>query len=129
MSPSGTCVSGCRPLVAALLLLAFALGCSTTKKADWDSRVGSYTYDQAVIDLGPPDRVAEISDGFKVAEWYQGSGSSFSVGVGFGSVSGGGGHGTGVGVGQSVTTGPKGKYLQLTFDKEGKLARWQKITR
>jgi hypothetical protein len=51
--------------VLSLLLLA---GCSTTK-IDWASRIGVYTYDQAVADFGPPDKEAKLKDGTVVAEW------------------------------------------------------------
>ena len=47
------------PIVFAALLLA---GC-VTPKIDWAARVGNYTYDQAVMDFGPPDKSAKLSDG------------------------------------------------------------------
>ena len=43
-------------------------GCATAK-IDWTSRVGHYTYSQAVKDYGPPDNSAKLSDGSTVAEW------------------------------------------------------------
>ena len=49
------------------LLLIFA-GCTTTK-IDWNSRIGIYTYDQAVLENGPPDKYARLQDGTTVAEW------------------------------------------------------------
>ena len=49
---------------AAALLIA---GCATP--IDWKTRVGAYTLDQAVIELGPPDKQAKLSDGTTVAEW------------------------------------------------------------
>ena len=57
-------------LVVALVLV----GCATSK-INWAERVGHYTYDQAVLEMGPPDRSAKISDGSTVAEWltYHGS--------------------------------------------------------
>ncbi|MGH9578308.1 MAG: hypothetical protein ACRD3R_12790, partial [Terriglobales bacterium] len=51
-------------LVLSALLLA---GCATA--IDWNTRVGTYTYDQAVLELGPPDKHAQLSDGTTVAEW------------------------------------------------------------
>jgi hypothetical protein len=53
------------PAVFAALLLA---GC-VTPKIDWAARVGNYTYDQAVMEFGPPDKSAKLSDGSTVAEW------------------------------------------------------------
>ena len=50
-----------------LTILALAtvlmVGCKTTKPIDWNSRVGTYTFDQAVTELGPPDKQATLSDG------------------------------------------------------------------
>ena len=54
-------------LIISLSALAIA-GCATAK-IDWTSRVGHYTYSQAVKDFGPPDSSAKLSDGSTVAEW------------------------------------------------------------
>jgi hypothetical protein len=55
-----------------LPLLAVVLaGCVTTSRIDWASRVGNYTYDQAVAEFGPPDKAAKLSDGATVAEWQE----------------------------------------------------------
>ena len=99
-------------------------GCKSTPKVDWNSRVGTYTYDQAVQELGPPDKTATLSDGKKVADWIQGSqGSGLSFGIGTGYSSGG----TGVGVGaRSGGTGYSDRVLRLTFDVENKLVAWSK---
>jgi hypothetical protein len=106
-------------------ILAFwVAGCATTK-IDWNSRVGAYTFDQAVLELGPPDRSAELTDGTRVVEWLTSRGHS---------------HGT-------YTTfadpypfyfdGPRthyysaspspDHYLRLTFNPEGKLAAWRRV--
>ena len=52
-------------IVFAALLLA---GC-VTPQIDWAARVGNYTYDQAVMEFGPPDKLAKLSDGSTVVEW------------------------------------------------------------
>ena len=44
-------------------------GCQTTPKVDWESRVGQWTYDDVVKDMGPADKRETLSDGSKVAEW------------------------------------------------------------
>jgi len=108
-----------------LLCLAFALfaGCSTTPKVDWDSRVTSgYTFDQAVTELGPPDKQAKLSDGKTVAEWIKHSsgGSGLSLGTGFYS------GGVGIGVAQGVGSSYKDKVLKLIFSPENKLVSWSK---
>jgi hypothetical protein len=112
----------------AILVLAGALivGCKTTPPIDWDSRVGNFTYDQAVTELGPPDKQAKLSDGKTVAEWitHHGGGSGLSIGTGF--FSGGGGSGVGVGAGQSIGSGYSDKILKLTFGPDHELAAWSK---
>jgi hypothetical protein len=104
-----------------LLTLAF-VGCSTTKKADWNSRVGSYTYDQAILELGPPDKQAKLSDGQTVAEWItrRSGGTGLAIGTGYY------GSGVGVGVGQSVGSGYSDRSLKLTFGTDGRLSNWSK---
>jgi hypothetical protein len=89
----------------------FITGCQTTKPTDWNSRVGIYTFDQAVTELGPPDKQAKLSDGKTVAEWitHREGGGSFSVGTGFY------GGNNGVGVSQTVGTGYNDRVLTLTF--------------
>jgi len=113
-------------VLALLLMLGFVFaGCSSSKpKVDWNSRVGNYTYDQAVQELGPPDKTAKLTDGTTVAEWVTGhhsSGTGLSIGTG---VFGGGG---GVGVSQGISSGNSyDSVLKLTFTVDGKLASWAK---
>ena len=64
-----------RSLMAAVLGLLL-LGCATSK-IDWNSRVGTYTYDQALLELGPPDKSANLKDGTIVAEWLTRRGRSY----------------------------------------------------
>ncbi len=54
-----------------VLLAVVIAGCATTPKIDWAARVGHYTFDQAAVDMGPPDKFAKLSDGSIVAEWMQ----------------------------------------------------------
>ena len=111
-------------LFLAILTVAAALitGCKTTKPVDWNSRVGSYTFDQAVTELGPPDKQAGLSDGKIVASWitHRYGGTSFSVGTGFY------GGNSGFGVGQTVGTGYPDRVLTLTFGTNYVLAAWSK---
>ena len=108
-------------LVFAMLSLVFA-GCQTTPKVDWNSRVGNFTYDQAVEELGPPDKSATLSDGTTVAEWIKRSSGGVSFGFGTGFYGGG----TGVGMGQTVGTGYGDKVLRLVFGPDKKLVSWSK---
>jgi hypothetical protein len=76
-----------RDALLTLLLVVgtiFFAGC-VTHRIDWAGRVGTYTYDQAVTELGPPDKQATLSDGRLVAEWisrYYNSGTAI-VGAGY----------------------------------------------
>ncbi len=103
-------------ITTATASLAFSLGCKSTPKVDWNERIGNYTYDQAVAEMGPPDKTATLSDGSKVADWItrRSGGSGLSFGTGFY-----GGHG-GVAVGQTVATGSD-RVLRLTFGTDGRL--------
>lgn len=62
-------------LLMAVLLLA---GCATTR-IDWNSRIGQYSYDDAVMELGVPDRQATLSDGSIVGEWLRQRGGAYGV--------------------------------------------------
>lgn len=110
------------PLVTLLLAALVIAGCATTRPIDWNSRVGSYTFDQAVTELGPPDKQAKLSDGKTVAEWItrREGGTSFSVGTGFV------GGNAGFGVGQTVGTGYSDRVLTLTFGTNNVLTAWSK---
>jgi hypothetical protein len=67
----------------ATLLALLVIGCATTK-IDWNSRVGSYTFDDAVMELGVPDRQAPLTDGSIVAEWLTRRGGAWAHGHSFG---------------------------------------------
>ena len=71
-------------LLFVAFVIALLIGCQSTPKVNWDSRIGQYTYDQAVVEFGVPDKTATLSDGRKVVEWItrRSGGSAFSLGVG-----------------------------------------------
>ena len=94
--------------------------------ADWGSRIGTYTYEEALAELGEPDVIGESSEGM-IAEWVIRRSPMVSFSFGFGSGSYGHHTGTGIGVGTSVTPPPSGEYLHLRFDKDGKLAEWTRV--
>jgi hypothetical protein len=101
-----------------VLVLSLVAGCRSTPKVDWPARVGTYTFDQAVVELGPPDKSTKLTDGTLVAEWAVGrSGGGLSVGVGTGYSTGRGG----VGVGQTIFRGRSQPWLRLTFGPDGRL--------
>ena len=53
----------------ALVLTAGLLAGCASPGIDWAARLGNYTFDQAVLELGPPDKSARLTDGTVVAEW------------------------------------------------------------
>jgi hypothetical protein len=107
-------------LCAVFAALFIATGC-VTNKVDWNARVGHYTFDQAVTELGPPDKQARLSDGRNVAEWvtrhYVGSSV---VGTGYYGYPGG------VGYVQSVGPNTYETELRLTFNTNSVLDAWSK---
>jgi hypothetical protein len=108
------------------LLVLLLAGCSTNK-VDWNARVGNYTHDQAVLELGPPDRESTLSDGGRVAEWLVSRLRSPDYYWGGGGWRGGwwgGGWGGYVQSGQTYET-----FIRLTFSPDGKLQAWKKISR
>ena len=105
-----------------LVLTLFIAGCATKPQTDWNSRVGNFTYDQAVIELGPPTAETKLTDGRRVADWVVGRTGSTGFSVGFGSF----GRHTGVGMSQGFGTGPQERILRLTFGADGKLSEWKR---
>ena len=68
--------------IVGVLIAATLVGCAGPK-IDWSTRVGSYTFDDAVREMGPPERQATLSDGSKVVDWVTERGSrTGSLGVG-----------------------------------------------
>jgi hypothetical protein len=103
------------------LLAAFFTGCTTTPPIDWNSRVGHYTYEQAVAELGRPNRQARLSDGTTVSKWSAQPSVNPGVNTGmsyYGS--------TGFTGNQTVGPGGNNQMLQLTFDTNGVLTAWSK---
>ena len=121
------------PFLSLAVALALA-GCATqghSVKVDprtihWSERVGTYTYDQAIAELGKPAITGESNEG-RTAEWILQRSPRMSFGFGVG----GGGYGShsvvGAGVGSSVSPPAHGENLRLTFDHDGKLKEWSKV--
>ena len=104
------------------LLAGFMVACKSTPRVDWNTRVGNYTYNQALTDLGPPDSTAKLTDGRTVCKWITArtTGPTFGIGTGFY------GPGAGVGVGQTIGPTYNERILMLTFDTNNVLAAWSK---
>ena len=124
-----------------LLSLLFAtslVGCATNPPVDWNSRVGHYTYTDAVRELGQPGREIRLSNGSTEFKWFPrtgpapaaaNSGSSFAVGGlnnpnaanNLNWTAANSGIGTGPGASHAFN-----RYLELTFDSNGVLTSWSK---
>ncbi|MBL9139590.1 MAG: hypothetical protein JNK85_27220 [Verrucomicrobiales bacterium] len=113
-------------IVPVLCLLAFTQGCAS-RRIDWATRIGSYSYDDAIREMGPPDKSAKLSDGSTVADWLTSRGSRTITSYGrehypYGAY--------GMGPNLVVVDPPMpDRFLRLTFDPQGKLASWQRAYR
>ncbi len=106
------------------VLLLFA-GCATAGKTDWPGRLGNYTYDNAVKELGPPDKTETLSDGGRVADWFFMRRGGMTVSLGLASFGSNSAAGTGTTLG---TVGGR-PTLRLTFGGDGKLQSAQELGR
>lgn len=108
----------------AITLAALVLAGCVTQKIDWSARVGNYTYDQAVMELGPPDKSAKLTDGTVVADWLTHHAQTIVApepyfappGCYYGSFT----------PMYSETYVPA-RYLRLTFGADGKLKKWRDL--
>jgi hypothetical protein len=116
MKMSSTAKDFC--LAVLFFAFAFITGCATAPPVDWNSRVGHYTYAQAVNELGPPNRQSHLSNGATVFKWFLQPRAP--------TVMPNNGMNNGFGVGQSLNVGLNNQYLQLTFDTNGVLTAWSK---
>lgn len=114
-------------LVGVVVLGVFLTGCATNK-IDWGARVGNYTYDQAVMELGPPDKQAKLTDDTVVAEWLTRRGYRHSYPIG-------GYYGPcpawyyGPAYSGYIDSYSPDYFLRLTFGANGKLMAWKKFVR
>ena len=114
-------------LLALLAALVFA-GCATGPKIDWAARIGHYTYDQTVLELGPPDKEAKLDNGIVVANWITRRGYAYTTGgtVAYNNY-------PGMVIVPSHNQGclpiqgySPSCFLRLTFGADGKLTEWKK---
>lgn len=123
--------------VLPLVFVCSLVGCATNPPADWNSRVGHYTYADAVHELGQPDREIRLGNGSTEFKWFARTAppnavSNPSMAVGglnnpnAANKAGWSGAGTGVGNGSIAGTGFNSRYLELTFDSHGVLTTWSK---
>jgi len=127
MNSSARVFARALPWLFPFALAALLTGCAT-QRIDWSARVGSYTYDQAVLELGPPDRWAQLRDETVVADWLTSRGFTYvhsPWGFGYPYWSGP--------FYSSVypvwTTSSPDYYLRLIFGPDGKLKTWKEFAR
>ena len=110
----------------AITLAALVLAGCVTQKIDWSARVGNYTYDQAVMELGPPDKSAKLTDGTVVADWLTHHAETIiapepyfaAPGCYFGPLTP-----------MRTETYLPAQYLRLTFGADGELKAWKEVAR
>jgi len=112
-------------LVAALAVL---FGGCATPKIDWAARIGNYTFDQAVLELGPPEKEAKLTDGTVVADWLTRRGYRYAHPVG-GYYGPYGPWYCGPYYPAYVDSYSPDYFLRLTFSPDGRLKAWKNYTR
>jgi hypothetical protein len=128
---NGNTVSGrgALQLGAVIALAVVWIGC-VSNKIDWNSRIGVYNFDQAVVELGPPDKSATLSDGTVVAEWMTRRGSAGGYYDGYYGAPRPYPYWRGYYPPGSYYDAPSAAYfLRLVFDAEGRLIDWRKFAR
>lgn len=113
-------------IISIAALSGLLVGCATSPKIDWDARVGAYTHDQAVTELGPPDKSATLTDGTAVAEWLISRNAGHSVLVGPFPYSRSGYAYPTYSVDNFAT---HEWFLRLTFGPDGALRAWKKYSK
>jgi hypothetical protein len=109
-----------RTALTALAILVVA-GCATP--INWQARVGVYTYDQAVMDYGPPMAQATLSDHSIVAEWMVQRGAVVSTPAPYF-------YGPGYwGPAYYYPTYFPARFLRLQFAPGGKLKAWKEYSK
>ena len=106
-------------LAPALALVVLVAGCATVPLVDWSARVGTFTFDQAVNEMGPPDKSATLTGGALVAEWLTQRGHAHTViqtvpGYSYQRVD---------------VLAAKDRFLRLTFGADGVLSEWKPVWR
>jgi hypothetical protein len=116
---------GMKRAVPTLLMTLLLAGC-VTQKIDWSARVGQYTQDQAITDLGPPDKSAKLSDGTIVDEWLTAHSRVIVAPEPY--FLGSGGYFGPLTPSYTESYVPD-YYLRLTFSPDGRLKTWKKFAK
>jgi hypothetical protein len=107
-----------------LLMQLVIAGCATSPATNWDRRVGNYTYELALADLGTPDYSTALSNGGLVADWVTREGHPGTLAFGAPPYSGPPSAWESP-VPQTVPPTPN-YHLRLTFDRDQRLVAWNK---
>jgi hypothetical protein len=113
-----------RAILTALLIFVLT-GCATP--INWQERVGVYTYDQAVMEYGPPIASATLTDHSIVADWMTQRGAIIATpGPAASAFYGPGWRGWG---GYYTPTYFPARFLRLHFGPDGKLKTWKEFSK
>jgi hypothetical protein len=115
-------------LYAAGCGLALLLAGCATPRIDWNARLGNYTYDHAILELGPPDRLATLTDGAIVAEWLTSRGRAHGTIHTFGPPYPHYFYG-GPMVYHYMEPPSRDYFIRLMFSPDGILQSWQRVMR
>jgi hypothetical protein len=123
-------VAGWGKFTLVTALVALLAGCATPK-IDWAGRTGNYTFDQAVIEFGPPDKQARLEDGTVVAEWLtrRGYRQVYPVGGYYGHYGHCAPYYYGPFYPSYIDSYTPDYFLRLTFGLDGKLNAWKKFAK
>ncbi len=119
-----------RSLCLALGMAALLWSGCATPKINWDARVGRTSFDDVVVEFGPPDKQATLQDGTLVAEWITRRGGRTTI---VGGYYGGpemypyGGYAVAPPIYSDYYT--PDHLLRLTFAPDGKLQSYKKVRR
>jgi hypothetical protein len=108
----------CFPAMAGFCLALGLVGCAT-QPVDWAARVGHYTYEEAVADLGAPEQQDKLADGSVNAEWLTNRGYTYTH-------SSPGAEGPFYPTYPTTYTAPS-QFVRLTFGPNGQLTAWKKL--
>lgn len=108
--------------LACLVTVSFLLGCVAPASVNWDQRIGTYTWDEAVTEFGPPTRVTDETGGVKAAEWIRPRMQVEPVAPPPPTYE----RGEPVDPAQSYGTTAPDKILKLSFTPDGKLMDWKR---
>jgi hypothetical protein len=106
----------------------FLVGCATTSTRNFNSQIGSLTYDQAVAQLGAPKQTTTLADQTRIAEWLLRSEVPGHVEVvPVAAAAGSSLAAASVGSRTTFVVPPEpALYLHMIFSPDGKLNHWSR---